>query len=58
MDLKYSHPPDNTEVIKGAVQATVKAAKEVSTVCVHLDNLFCMCTEKYKCILKKKIPAM
>ena len=30
VDLKYSSPPDNTEVIRGAIQATVKAAKEVS----------------------------
>ena len=49
MDLKYSRPPDNTEVIKGAIQATVKAAKEVNTVCVcvHLDIIFSACALKY-----------
>ena len=48
MDLKYSRPPDNTEVIKGAIQATVKAAKEVNTVCVcvHLDIIFSACALK------------
>lgn len=45
MDLKYSRPPDNTEVIKGAIQATVKAAKEVS-VCVHLAIIFSAYTLK------------
>ena len=40
MDLKYSRPPDNTEVIKGAIQATVKAAKEVQFVFVYILTSF------------------
>ena len=54
MDLKYSRPLDNTEVIKGAIKASVKAAKEVNTVCVHLDIIFSACALKYTNVYSKK----